>query len=145
MADHDLQDYLFDLNGDLILRDVIAPDHLLALNAAFDGFPDLGFREGWGDVQWLDNNARAGMERQNIVHAGKPFEDLIDHPAWPPGCGAIAAWIRPESKGCSSTNVSHRSIGRVGSLRCIAAAMNGRSATNIARLMDVGSVGRSIS
>jgi len=82
MITHDLQDYLFDLNGYLILENVIAPDHLAALNAAFDGFPELGFKEWWGDVQRLDNNARAGMELQNIVHAGKPFENLIDHPAW---------------------------------------------------------------
>ena len=33
-------------------------------------------------MQSLDNNARAGMERQNIVHAGKAFEDLIDQPPW---------------------------------------------------------------
>ena len=43
MAEHDLQDYLFDLNGYLILENVIAPDHLAALNAAFDGF-----RRIWG-------------------------------------------------------------------------------------------------
>ena len=84
MAAHDLQDYLFDLNGYLILENVIAPDHLEALNSGFDSFADLGFREWWGDVQRLDNNARAGMELQNIVHAGKPFEDLIDHPASTP-------------------------------------------------------------
>ena len=32
-------------------------------------------------MQRLDNNARAGMERQNIVHAGKAFADMIDQPA----------------------------------------------------------------
>ena len=97
MAAHDLQDYLFDLNGYLILKDVIAPDHLAALNAAFDTFPDLGFKEWWGDVQRLDNNAKAGMELQNIVHAGKPFEGLIDHPAWIDRmrryCGEDQTWI----------------------------------------------------
>jgi hypothetical protein len=98
MGTHDLQDYLFDLNGYLILKDVIAPDHLAALKAAFDGFPqDLGFKEWWGDVQRLDNNARAGMELQNIVHAGKPFEDLIDHPGWVDRmrryCGEDQTWI----------------------------------------------------
>jgi hypothetical protein len=98
MITHDLQDYLFDLNGYLILENVIAPDHLAALNAAFDGFPELGFKEWWGDVQRLDNNARAGMELQNIVHAGKPFENLIDHPAWVDRmrryCGEDQTWIQ---------------------------------------------------
>ena len=84
MADHDMQDYLFDLNGYLILNDALDPAHLAALNAAFDAFPDMGFKDWWGDVQRLDNNDKAGMELQNIVHAGKPFEDLIDHPAWTP-------------------------------------------------------------
>lgn len=43
MAGQDLKDYLFDLNGYLILKDVIAPDHLAALNA---GFPSWGSKSG---------------------------------------------------------------------------------------------------
>lgn len=97
MAQHDLQDYLFDLNGYLIIQDALDPAHLAALNAAFDAFPDIGFKDWWGDVQRLDNNARAGLELQNIVHAGEPFEDLIDHPAWIDRmrryCGEDQTWI----------------------------------------------------
>ena len=88
---------MFDLNGYLIHEDVVAPGHLVALNAAFDGFPDLEFKEWWGDVQRLDNKARAGMELQNIVHAEKSFEDLTDHPGWVTRmhryCGEEQTWI----------------------------------------------------
>ena len=33
-------------------------------------------------MQRLDNNGQAGVELQNIVEAGEPFEKLIDHPSW---------------------------------------------------------------
>ena len=97
MTTHDLQDYLFDLNGYLIIDNAIDAGLLADLNAAFDAFPEIGFRDWWGDVQRLDNNARAGMELQNIVHAGKPFEALIDHPSWVGRmrryCGEDQTWI----------------------------------------------------
>ncbi len=82
MSDFDLQDYLFDLRGYLILEKAIDAKLLSELNAAFDAFPELGFGDWWGNVQRLDNNGHAGAELQNIVEAGKPFETLIDHPSW---------------------------------------------------------------
>jgi hypothetical protein len=82
MRDVDIDDYLFDLRGYLILKQAVAPDLLADLNRAVDSFPDIGFGDWWGNVQRLDNNGRAGMEMQNIVEGGKPFETLIDHPAW---------------------------------------------------------------
>jgi ectoine hydroxylase-related dioxygenase (phytanoyl-CoA dioxygenase family) len=80
---YDLQDYLFDLQGFIVLRNAVDAQHLKELNAAFDEFPqDLPFQGWWGNVQRLDNNKHAGLELQNIVEAGEPFEKLIDHPAW---------------------------------------------------------------
>lgn len=79
---HDLDDFLFDLRGYLILRKAVDPALLADLNRAYDAFPDLAFGQWWGNVQRLDNNGAAGVELQNIVEAGKPFETLIDHPAW---------------------------------------------------------------
>ena len=78
----DTLDYLFDLRGYVILKNAIDPQHLAELNQAFDNFPDLPFMGWWGNVQRLDNNGLAGLELQNIVEAGEPFEKLIDHPAW---------------------------------------------------------------
>jgi hypothetical protein len=82
MTTFDLEDYLFDLRGYLILEKAIEKDLLGQLNAAFDAFPQLGFGDWWGHVQRLDNNGHAGIELQNIVEAGRPFEALIDHPSW---------------------------------------------------------------
>jgi ectoine hydroxylase-related dioxygenase (phytanoyl-CoA dioxygenase family) len=81
-VEHSLDDYLFDLRGYLVLKNAIDADLLRDLNRAFDGFPDLAFQEWWGNVQRLDNNGFAGVELQNIVEGGAPFERLIDHPAW---------------------------------------------------------------
>lgn len=79
---HDALDFSFDLNGYLLLRNAIEPELLAELNTAFDRFPDLASGEWWGNVQRLDNVGHAGVELQNIVEAGAPFEALIDHPAW---------------------------------------------------------------
>ena len=97
-AQHGMDDYLFDLRGYVIVRNAVDPGLLADLNAAFDGFPqDLPWKGWWGDVQRLDNNGRAGMELQNIVHAGRPFETLIDHPSWTPQlrrwCGEQGTWV----------------------------------------------------
>jgi hypothetical protein len=80
--DFDLQDFLFDLRGYLVLEGALDRQLLADLNGAFDSFPELERGGWWGNVQRLDNNGRAGAELQNIVEAGKPFETLIDHPAW---------------------------------------------------------------
>lgn len=79
----DLTDYFFDLNGFVILKNAVDANLLAELNQAFDRFPqDLEYSQWWGNVQRLDNNGVAGMELQNIVEAGEPFEKLIDHPSW---------------------------------------------------------------
>ena len=77
-----LQDYLFDLRGYLILEKAVAPDLIADLNAALDDFPPLEFGQWHGNVQRLDDNGAAGVELQNIVEGGEPFERLIDHPSW---------------------------------------------------------------
>lgn len=79
---HDLDDFLFDLRGYLILKQAVGPELLADLNRAYDAFPNLDFGQWWGNVQRLDNNGAAGVELQNIVEGGKPFETLVDHPAW---------------------------------------------------------------
>jgi hypothetical protein len=83
MADtFDLQDYLFDLRGYIILKNAVSPELVTRLNRAIDPFLDLQFLEWRGNVQRFDNNGNAGIELQNILEGGEPFEDLIDHPAW---------------------------------------------------------------
>ena len=52
------------------------------LNRAIDPFLGMKYLEWRGNVQRFDNNGNAGIELQNIVEGGQPFEELIDHPAW---------------------------------------------------------------
>ncbi len=83
VMEHDIQDYFFDLNGYIVLKNAVDPQHLRELNEAFDSFPqDLAYEGWWGNCQRLDNNKHAGLEMQNIVEGGEPFERLIDHPSW---------------------------------------------------------------
>jgi hypothetical protein len=80
--DYDLQDYLFDLRGYIILKNAVSIDLVNRLNQAIDPFLDMEFLDWRGNVQRFDNNGVAGMELQNIVEGGEPFEEMIDHPAW---------------------------------------------------------------
>jgi hypothetical protein len=83
MAAHDLDDYLFDLRGYLVLEQAIEPELVDALNLALDNVPALGPREWWGNVERSDTDGDAkGLELQNIVEGGAPFEQLLDHPSW---------------------------------------------------------------
>ena len=76
----DVQDYLFDLRGYVIIRQAVEPDLIDRLNQAIDPYLDLQYLEWRGNVQRFDNNGNAGIELQNIVEGGQPFEELIDHP-----------------------------------------------------------------
>lgn len=75
-------DYLFDLRGYLMLENAVDTAHIADLNAAIDAFPALEWGEWHGNVQRFDNNGAAGVELQNIVEGGEPFERMIDHPSW---------------------------------------------------------------
>ena len=77
-----LDDFLFDLNGYLIIKNAADADLLAELNAAFDAFPDLQYGEWWGNAQRRDYNGATGFELHNCVEVGAPFEKLLDHPGW---------------------------------------------------------------
>ncbi len=77
-----LDDFLFDLNGYVIIRNAVEPELLGALNHAFDNFPPLEAGEWWGNAQRRDYTRETGFELHNCVEAGAPFEQLIDHPSW---------------------------------------------------------------
>jgi Phytanoyl-CoA dioxygenase (PhyH) len=78
-----LDDYLFDLNGYLVLKGAVQPDLVGELNATLDAVPALDPQGWWGNVHRADDNPDdAGIELQNIVEGGPAFERLIDHPAW---------------------------------------------------------------
>src|ERR1041384_6301301 len=71
---NEMQDFLFDLRGYLILKNAVEPQHVRELNAAIDSFPKLEWGQWHGNVQRFDNNGDAGVELQNIVEAGQHAE-----------------------------------------------------------------------
>lgn len=78
----DMDDFLFDLRGYLVLKQAAEPELIDELNRAFDSFPPLEVGEWFGNAQRRDYTAATGFELHNCVEAGEPFERLIDHPGW---------------------------------------------------------------
>ncbi|MDR3709323.1 MAG: phytanoyl-CoA dioxygenase family protein [Capsulimonadaceae bacterium] len=78
----ELRDYLFDLRGYLLLERAVDAGLIARLNQTLDEFPALEWGQWHGNVQRFDNNGACGLELQNIVEGGQPFEELIDHPSW---------------------------------------------------------------
>jgi ectoine hydroxylase-related dioxygenase (phytanoyl-CoA dioxygenase family) len=81
-------DYLFDLQGYLILRGAIAPDDLREMNQWVDdhwAYVEHPTNQHWiGHVETHSYSQDDGANFQNIIEAGPVFERLIDHPAWTP-------------------------------------------------------------
>jgi len=77
-----LDDYLFDLNGYVVIKNAVGAGLLARLNEAFDNFPNLDVMQWWGNAQRRDYTGETGFELHNVVEVGEPFEELIDHPGW---------------------------------------------------------------
>ncbi len=75
--------YLFDLNGFVILRGAIPEDRLVALNESLDGMMDMKPGEWRGHVHGhFFSSATEGLNLQQIYEGGTAWEFLIDNPAW---------------------------------------------------------------
>jgi Phytanoyl-CoA dioxygenase (PhyH) len=78
--------YFFDLNGFIILRNVLTPEHVAEMNAILDSIkqlqPPLAPGEWYGGVHAHSYGGAEGINLQQIYEAGEPFERLIDHPGW---------------------------------------------------------------
>jgi hypothetical protein len=78
-----LDDYEFDLRGFVVVRGALSADEVVALNDAYDHFPQLGNGEWYGNAQRRDYTADTGFELHNVLDCGDPaFDVLIDHPSW---------------------------------------------------------------
>ena len=78
-----LEEYLFDLQGFLLLRGALSVEEVAACNAIVDGIPtSLERRQWWGHVQREDHPEHRGRSYQQIYESGAAFEKLIDHPSW---------------------------------------------------------------
>jgi ectoine hydroxylase-related dioxygenase (phytanoyl-CoA dioxygenase family) len=81
-APTDLDDFLFDLRGYLVLEGAVDADLLARLNDAFARMPPLERGEWWGNAQRFDYTDETGYELHNCIEADPAFEELVDHPAW---------------------------------------------------------------
>lgn len=75
----ELDDYLFDLQGFIVLEDALSDDEVDALNDAADEVLPLEHDEWHGNV-----HQRGSMDEPTLepIYEQEPFEQLIDHPSW---------------------------------------------------------------
>lgn len=78
--------FFFDLDGFLVLKGCLDPEHLAEINRRLDSYmdmtPPLQRGEWVGGVQAHAFAGNEGLNLQQIYEGGEPFERLIDHPAW---------------------------------------------------------------
>ncbi len=78
----DLDIYLFDLRGYILIENALTASEVAALNAGIDEIMPLKAGEWYGDVHSQHLSPEEGVNLQKIYEAGESFETLIDHPSW---------------------------------------------------------------
>ncbi|MEO8395944.1 MAG: phytanoyl-CoA dioxygenase family protein [Chloroflexota bacterium] len=78
----DLDNYLFDLRGYLLLEGALSPEEVAALNAGIDAILPINAGEWDGYIYVPTSNDKDGITLQQIYEGGAAFEKLIDHPSW---------------------------------------------------------------
>ena len=82
----EMEEYLFDLNGYLILKNALSPAQVAACNATYDALEEAARAiegRGWhGDVSVHNSGRQEGLIFQQLYEAGPVWEELIDHPSW---------------------------------------------------------------
>ncbi len=79
----DMERYLFDLNGYLVVPNALSAEELAACNATLDDCKDFVGSEFRGHVYLHNDPARQeGIMLQQMYEAGPVWEKMIDHPSW---------------------------------------------------------------
>lgn len=78
----DLDVYLFDLRGYLILENALSPQEVAECNTILDKLQNLKPGEWAGHAHAHTYTGTEGLNIQQIYEAGEPWERLIDHPSW---------------------------------------------------------------
>lgn len=81
-----MEEFLFDLQGYIVLKGAVSKDQLQRLNERADELLEAETEDdGWiGYVQRHGYSTVDGINFQNIVEGGEVFEELIDNPNWLP-------------------------------------------------------------
>lgn len=74
--------YLFDLNGFIVIQNALNKSEVKACNKIIDKLKNLKNLQWEGFVHGHNYGGKEGLNLQQIYEAGKPFENLIDHPSW---------------------------------------------------------------
>lgn len=74
--------YLFDLNGFIVIQNALNKSEVKACNKIIDKLKILKNLQWEGFVHGHNYGGKEGLNLQQIYEAGKPFENLIDHPSW---------------------------------------------------------------
>ena len=82
MRPTEMETYLFDLRGYIILKNALSPQEVSDLNAGIDALLPAEHNEWLGYIHATNFGAKDGLNFQQIYEAGEPFEKLIDHPSW---------------------------------------------------------------
>ncbi len=79
-----MQEYLFDLNGYLVLEGAISPADVAEMNDTYDAMAaaDIDGKSWFGRVGVNNSGRQEGMIFEQLYEAGPVWEKLIDHPAW---------------------------------------------------------------
>lgn len=78
----ELERYLFDLNGYIVVKNALKKSEVNACNKIIDKLKNLKNGEWQGYIHGHNYGGKEGLNLQQIYEAGKPFEKLIDHPSW---------------------------------------------------------------
>lgn len=79
----EMERYLFDLKGFLVLKGALSPAEVAACNATLDTLQDSQPGQWHGHVHGHNfTGSHEGLNLQQIYEAGPAFERLIDHPSW---------------------------------------------------------------
>jgi hypothetical protein len=79
---NEIDKYLFDLNGYIIIKNALKKIEINACNKIIDNLRKLKHNEWSGYVHGHNYGGKEGLNLQQIYEAGSPFEKLIDHPSW---------------------------------------------------------------
>ena len=78
----EIDKYLFDLNGYIVVKNALKKSEINAFNKIIDKLKNIKNGEWDGYVHGHNYGGKEGLNLQQIYEAGKPFEKLIDHPSW---------------------------------------------------------------
>lgn len=77
-----LEKYLFDLNGYILIKKALQKKEVKECNKIIDKLKNLKNGKWNGYVHGHNYGGKEGLNLQQIYESGKPFEKLIDHPSW---------------------------------------------------------------